>query len=294
MERKRLVIFGCGYIGIAIAREALSRGFIVEGMTRNGAAVEELRKLGINAIEAQLHERDWHSRIDPRPDIVVNCVSSAGNGLEGYQQSYIQGQKSILEWLGSYSPEVYIYTSSTSVYPQSNGETVDEASPIEDPSPAGKLLLQSEELLLGSGVSRPFVLRLAGIYGPGRHHLVDQVKQQTEIPGTGDFHLNLVQRDDIVSAVFGCIGAASNGGVYNICDNEPHLKKEVADWIAAELNLPPPVFNPNKSSARQLRRSASSGIPDRKVLNLKAKTELGWSPRYSSFKEGYKQILAAT
>ena len=84
-----------------------------------------------------------------------------------------------------------VYTSSTSVYSQGGGVQVDETVPATGASERAQLLLDAEARLKSNAgaCARWFVLRLAGIYGPGRHHLLEQVRAG-EVSGTAEHHLN--------------------------------------------------------------------------------------------------------
>ncbi|MDQ5979325.1 MAG: hypothetical protein QG602_2299, partial [Verrucomicrobiota bacterium] len=112
------MIFGCGYIGTAVARVALAAGATVEALTRNPEKAAALRAAGLSSVVvAELGSTEWHAQIAPAPDFVVNCVSSGGP--DQYWQSYVVGMQSIVSWAAKAGPiGTMVYTSSTSVYPQ--------------------------------------------------------------------------------------------------------------------------------------------------------------------------------
>lgn len=285
---RTLVVFGAGYVGGAVARQAVAAGLRVTALTRNPARAAELTSVGVNAVVADLASRDWHARVPVAADFVLNCVASGGGGLAGYQRSYVDGLRSILEWGATAArPGHLIYTGSTSVYPQGGGAAIDEtAEPVApgDDEPAA-VLRTAEELALGwRGVGT--VLRLAGIYGPERHHLLDQLRTSpAELPGAGEHHLNLIHRDDICG---GCWAAwtTGRGGVFNLADNAAATRAEVVAWLAGQLGVPVPVFTGEAAPGRR------RVTPDRIILNTKARDELGWEPLYPTFREGYAAILS--
>ena len=84
LRGKRLVIFGAGYVGSALAREALAAGVKVAALTRNVETADALRAQGVDVIVADLAETDWHSRIGGGADFVVNCVSGGGGPARGH------------------------------------------------------------------------------------------------------------------------------------------------------------------------------------------------------------------
>jgi nucleoside-diphosphate-sugar epimerase len=173
---KRLVVFGCGYVGTAVALEAQARGLAVTALTRNTASAVVLREQGMETVVADLADESWHEQVPATPDFALNCVSGGGGGLDDYQRSYVRGMESIVRWAeAAGSVGTLVYTSSTSVYPQGGGGRIDESAPTEEAGERGQVLLAAERALSrAQGVAnRWFILRLAGIYGPGRHYLLD-------------------------------------------------------------------------------------------------------------------------
>jgi len=140
---KRLVIFGCGYVGSALASAAVAAGARVEALTRNAEKAVALRAVGLtNVVVAELSSADWHGLISPGADFVVNCVSSGGGGTDGYRRSYVAGMQSILAWAsaGGDPAGTMVYTSSTSVYPQGGGAVVDESAVADGATPNGRII----------------------------------------------------------------------------------------------------------------------------------------------------------
>ena len=297
-----VIIFGCGYLGTALAKHLLNQGVRVAALTRNAEKAAYLRKMvaelrtgykqaAIEVIEGDLDSNDWHGRVEGRYEAAVNCVSSAGGGLAGYQKSYVDGQRSILEWSKSQSIRSYIYTSSTSVYPQDDGVLIDESADTSGAPATGQLLLKSEAMLAKSDIfPKWYVLRLAGIYGEGRHFLLNQIRQaKGEIPGSGEYALNMIHLEDIISAICAALCGEAASDVYNITDDAPTIKAEVMAYLAEAMELPKPVFNPKKVSERLKRRGGR--MPHRYVSNKKARVALEWNPNFPSFREGYASLL---
>lgn len=285
---KRLVIFGCGYVGAAVAREALRGGARVTALTRNEATASLLRAEGIDTVVADLATDTWHERIAGAPELALNCVSSGGGGMDGYRRSYVDGMTSIVRWAQRHGKVgTCVYTSSTSVYPQGDGIQVDESAPTIEASERGQVLLEAEARLRSGHDAwhRWFVLRLAGIYGPGRQHLVEQVRGGA-VSGNGAHHLNLIHRDDIVTAIRACLAAPATVAdeIFNVADDGAATKAEIVTWLAAHLGVPPPRFT--GESFGMLRRTT----PDRMIANAKLKTRLGWRPQFPTFREGYANL----
>lgn len=287
---KQLFVAGCGYVGSEVARQGIRIGMRVTALTRNPTKAAALRAEGIVTIVADLADESWHAHLPEKMDFVLNSVSSGGGGVEGYRRSYYEGMISLLNWAEKTRAGICVYTSSTSVYPQGAGVTVDETAPLGEPGDERTQWLIATENLLRDRMplDRAFILRLAGIYGPGRHHVLDQVRAGEVLPGNGDHRLNLIHRDDAAAAVWAAFGAPSDvlGTVYNVSDDRPVPKVELAAWLATQLGQPTPRFDPTLPSRR------SRIVPDRVILNAKIKQALGWRPRYPDFCAGYAGILA--
>ena len=296
--RKRVVVFGAGYVGSTVAVQAVEKGCEVTALTRNAQQADLLARAGVHVVTADLASSEWHVAIAGEADFVLNSVSAGGGGVEGYRRSYLEGMKSILRWAQNTAAAplgAFVYTSSTSVYPQDGGITVDETSPIgPGGSETSQVLVEAEELARSFAPAcarRAFVLRLAGIYGPGRHHLLDQLRKgETTFAGGGDHFLNLIHRDDIASAVWKAWLAPESvrGGTFNVVDDGRATKREVVTWLAQQLGLPVPTFSGEPNPAR--RRPVSL---HRTLSNVRLKDVLGWRPAYLDFREGYRGLLGA-
>lgn len=287
---KRLVIFGCGYIGGEFARQAVGRGLAVAALTRNAAVAHELRAAGVETIVADLADSAWHERIAGGADFALNCVSSGGGGLAGYRRSYVEGMASVVAWAQRRGAVgTMVFTSSTSVYPQGGGARVDENSPTADASERGEIMLEAENALgIGVGAcARWFILRLAGIYGPGRHALLDQIRAG-EVPGRGEHRLNLAHRDDICAAIWAAMLAPPRvrNEIFNVADDGAAPKTELAAWLAQRLAAPAPRFTDQPVAGRR------PATPDRIIVNAKLRATLDWRPRFATFREGYENILS--
>ena len=296
LRGKRLVIFGCGYVGSAVARAAVAAGARVEAMTRNPEKAVMLRTIGLSkVVVAELSSSEWHEQFEGGADFVLNCVSSGG-GPDGYRRSYLAGTASILAWAGKSGLPVgtMLYTSSTSVYPQSEGAVVEESAPAVGATPNGKIIRESEQLVQAVAATvctRWFILRLAGIYGPDRHHLLNQLREGvTSLGGSGGHHLNLIHRDDIVAAVIACLTARDVVGsqVFNVADLAPARREEVVRWLAEQLRRPMPVFDGVAGTRR-----GGEPMPDRIISSGKIQRLLGWQPKYPDYRAGFGAILGA-
>jgi nucleoside-diphosphate-sugar epimerase len=286
-DSKHLVIFGCGYVGSAVAAEACQRGWRVTALTRNQATAATLTQRGIVAVVADLATTEWYGKINAPADRVLNCVGSGGGAVDGYRRSYVEGMRSIATWLKgqkSQRPD-FIYTSSTSVYPKDVCGTVDESTPTYPDTPHIAQLLEAERLVaaeIAPHCARWFSLRLAGIYGPGRHRLLD-VARTGEWTFGADFTrpINVVHLADIVSATFACFESPeAESGIYNVADGSPASRQEILAWLSERLGKPSPPLACVEEPATV-----------RSVEPRRLRLELGWRPTYPDFRAGYEAIL---
>lgn len=289
-----LLVFGAGYVGGTVARVAHAAGLRVHALTRNPGTAAALAATGIQVVVADFSSDEWHGRMPRDADFVLDAVGSGGGGIDGYRRSYVEGARSLVAW-GAGGEDVapvgahVVYTSSTSVYAQGGGARVDETSVTEPVEESGRVILESE------GVLRAWpgpwtVLRLAGIYGPERHLLLDQLRAgAAELAGKGEHRLNLVHRDDAVRAIAAAWRRPERaaGQVYTVADGAPEAKATVAAWVAQRLRRPAPTFS---SEIAGMRRRL---VPDRVISSERLQRELDWRPRYPSFREGYAALLEA-
>lgn len=288
---RQMLVLGAGYIGEELCRLAIGKGMVTTALTRNLEKAHRLAGMGVRCIVADLADKAWHAQVPGIPDYVVNCVSAGGGGLEGYRRSYQLGMESVIAWaLAAGGAGTFVYTSSTSVYPQGDGQWVDEDAPTQPATTErAEILLRAEESAR-AWPGRMFILRLSGIYGPGRHHLLDALSAgSTVLAGKGDHRLNLIHRDDVVSGIALALQAGPSipGQVFNVTDDEAVTREDLMRWLSGRLKCPMPSFDGHMTSGRR------STVPDRMMANARIKRVLGWMPQFPSFREGYRRILEA-
>src|SRR5438094_3240534 len=186
----RVLIAGCGYVGSAAARLVAKEGWEVIGWTKSGQSAELPGEGAISLSAVDITDLETVSRNSFPADVVVHCASS---GADSYRHVYRDGAANLAACFPSAR---LIFTSSTSVYPQRNGSSVTEDSPAEPASENAQILRQAEKIILDhDGI----VLRVAGIYGPGRSFLLRSVMNGTSV--ISDHFVNQVHRDDVASAI---------------------------------------------------------------------------------------------
>jgi nucleoside-diphosphate-sugar epimerase len=282
----RVLIIGCGYIGLPLGAELVRQGHEVFGVRRSAAAEKELRAAGIKPLSADVTKPETLSGLPAPFDWVVNCVSSGGGEAEDYRQVYLQGTRHLVEWLAAVPVKKFIYTSSTSVYGQNDGSLIKETSPAEPQAETAQVLVATEKVLLDAAREKKFpavILRVAGIYGPDRGHAFKQyLNNEARIEGKGERLLNMIHQEDVVGCIIAALKNGRPGEIYNTVDDEPVSQFNFFQWLAGTLGKWPPPAGPEESDAVRKR-----GVTSKKVSNRRLKMELGYQFKYPTFRQGY-------
>lgn len=282
----RVLIIGCGYVGLPLGTELVRLGHEVHGVRHSAGAEAELQAAGIQPHLADITKPEDLARIPGRFDWVVNCVSSSRGGLDAYRQVFLDGTENILQWLSANPPAKYVHVSSTSVYGQTDGSLVKESSPTSASSPTGQVLVQTENRLLDAWRAQKFpaiLLRAAGIYGPERGYLFLQyLKNEARLEGKGERLINMIHRDDLAGVILAALKSGKPGEIYNAVDDEPVTQLYFFRWLSETLGkYLPPYATPDEAAARK------RPLTHKKVSNRKVKMELGYQFKYPTFRQGY-------
>lgn len=263
-----MLIFGLGYTAKRLAIHLRAEGWQVTG-TRREAADGAIAFADEAAVLAAIAEATH----------ILSSVPPARDGSEPVLHQYGDAIKSAsLEWTG--------YLSSTGVYGDVKGAWVDESAPIG----SGRRKARSEADLGWQALrSDVRVLRLPGIYGPGRNPItrVQQGKaKRIDVPGQVFSRIHV---DDIIAAIRASFDGPA--GVYNIADDLLAPQHEVIAHAARLIGIEPPPLLSLKDA--DLSPSALGFYEEnRRVANGKAKRLLGWEPKYPDYKSGLAAISA--
>ena len=285
----RVLIVGCGYVGVPLGAELVRLGHEVFGLRRNLSAESELKTAGIQPLFGDVTKPNELKNLPHDFDWVVNCVA-AGGDVENYREVYFNGTINLFEWLAPNPPKKFVYTSSTSVYAQNDGSQVKESSPTEPAAETSKILVDTEKVLLDAAAQKKFpavVLRVAGIYGPDRGHWFKQfLKDAAHIEGDGARFLNMIHRDDLVGCIIAALKNGRPGEIYNATDDEPVNQLHFFQWLAQAVDKPLPPSVPENPGEYRRR-----GVTNKRVSNRKLKMELGHRFKYPNFRIGYSAEL---
>lgn len=283
MPTPQVLIVGCGYLGTALGLRLAAVGYEVWGLRRQPEGLPP----SIHPVAADLAQPETLRDLPRGMDLVFYTAGSTARTEAAYHAAYVEGMHVLLEALQRQRqrPRRIFLTSSTGVYAQTHGEWVDETSPTEPTHFAGRCLLEGERVL-HDGPFPATVLRLAGIYGPGRTRLIDSVRQGTAVTPSGEnVYLNLIHRDDCVGALYRLMRLAYPAPLYLGVDHHPVEQGALLRWVAAQLGMPPPPFETTPGHLRQARRSNKRCRNQRLVA-------AGYAFRHRSFRSGYAALLA--
>ncbi len=277
---KRL-IFGCGYLGERVARRWQSQGDEVFAVTRSTERAEQLAERGLRTIVADVTDPSTLDGL-PQVEVTLYAVGYDRSSPRSMREVYVDGLKAALQAMSHRTARI-IYISSTSVYGQTDGGWVDENSPCEPARENGRVCLEAENALRDSPLAeRSVVLRLAGIYGPGRLPNRQALRSGEPIASSLEGYLNLIHVDDAASVAAAAADHSRPSPLYLVSDGSPMTRQEYYAEAARLLGAPPPRFiGPTEESTKQLRAATN-----RRISNAKMLAELGVELAYPSYREG--------
>lgn len=284
METRRatVLIVGCGYVGSALGERLAAAGHVVYGLRRSRGSLPP----SIRFVAADLADAASLTALPPNLDWIIYAAAADAATDDAYRAAYVDGPRHLLAALSAQEqhPRRILFTSSTSVYAQQDGAWVDEASPTEPRGFSGRRMIEGERVFR-DGPFPAVVLRLGGIYGPGRTKLVDAVLGKREVTLAAGF-TNRIHRDDAAGAIAHLLSIEQPEPVYLGVDHEPAETRTVLAWIAERLGVALPPFAPLGGSADGLRR----GTTNKRCRNDRLRAS-GYAFRYPTFREGYAAIL---
>jgi nucleoside-diphosphate-sugar epimerase len=279
----KILIVGCGAIGLELAKVLSTKGHEVTGLKRSPPA---LSLDGISYIAADISSAADLSGLDADFTQAFFIVSPDGRNEQSYRAVYEAGLNNLLARLPSTQ---WLMVSSTSVYGQSQGEWVDENSAAEPDNIASQLIRQAEHRLMASN-SGNIVVRFSGIYGPGREYLLRQAMQSPPIQQSPPYFTNRIHQQDCVGVLSflleQCLVDNALAQCYLATDDDPAPIWEVMSWLAENLNCQLPAAIDDKSAEL-------GAISMNKRCNNARLKALGYEFQYPSYKVGYLELINA-
>lgn len=265
----KLLLIGHGYLGQAIAREFTAHGWDVVPVSLSG---------GDGILSCDVGQREQVAAL-PRPDAIVHCAASGRGGADAYQRVYVDGCRNLV---ACFPGVPVLFTSSSSVYGQTDGSEVTEESPALPDRETGRLLLEAERITLDAG---GIVARLSGIYGPGRSVILKKfLTGEAVIEEDGRRLINQIHRDDAARAVFHLVTGGISGGVFNVSDSTPVSQIDCYRSMSEMFARPLPPAGPRDPNRKR-------GWTHKRVSNAKLRAT-GWEPKYPSFVDAAESVAA--
>ena len=257
----QLLLIGHGYLGKALARLFREAAWVVMPVSRSGGdgglACDVGDPVAVNAL--------------PTADFIVHCAASGHGGPPAYQHVHVDGCRNLI---ARFPGVPLLFTSSTSVYAQTDGSVVTEDSPALPERETSRLLLDAERLVHAAG---GVVARLAGIYGPGRSVILQKfLAAEAVIEEDGRRILNQIHRDDAASAILHLANLpAARGAVFNVADSTPLSQLDCYQALSRIFKRPLPPAGPRNPDRKR-------GWTHKQVSNARLRAT-GWQPGFPSF-----------
>lgn len=278
-QPSRVLIAGCGDLGCALAQRLLADGFVVHGLRRSHAALPD----GVQPLFGDVTQPQTLAQLAAiHPDFLVYCVAADAQTDASYRAQYVDGLRNVLQALGDNARlRQVLFVSSTRVYGQTGDALLDESTPALASDFGGQRLLQAEQLLEQLPCPAT-VLRLSGIYGPGRTRLLEIAGHPERWPRQNAWS-NRIHRDD--AAAFAAfliqriLDHAPVAPCYIVSDSCPVPLHEVLAWLAGRTDAP---ANP----------CAMQPVTGGKRLSNARMLATGYTLRYPDYRAGYAGLLA--
>lgn len=275
-----VLIAGCGDLGTQAGLNFAAAGQRVVGWRRSP------EKLPPEIEGTAVDLKGSLPAIPEAADVVVIALTADGRTEDAYRATYYNGVANLLNAFDrdGISPRRIIFVSSTAVYGNDDGGWIDEAASPPPISATGAVLLETEELLLARA-PQTVLLRLSGIYGPGRTRLIDQVRNGTAKPSSTAHWTNRIHRDDAAAAIVHLAGLDAPAPAYIGSDHEPAVLGDVHQFLATELGLALPGLKDDDDGMSGARDATGKRCSSSLLRGS------GFTFTFPTYREGYRAVL---
>jgi len=271
----RVLIAGCGDVGNVLAVSLLQAGHVVYGLKRDTSSLPE----GVLPIQADLTRPDTLRNLPEEIDQLVFMPTPARRDQAAYETIFIQGLKNLWDGLKK-APQRTLVVSSTAVYGESSGGIVNEETVPNPTGFNGKVLLEMESVA-ATYTDKLVVVRISGIYGPGRGRLIRMAASgDLKVQKSPPMFTNRIHRDDAAAALKHLMEIEKPGTLYVATDDLPAPRFEVVEWLAKAQGKSAPVGVTDEN--------AGSG---KRVDNRRLR-DSGFELSYPDYRSGYGAVLA--
>ena len=248
-KRKRTVsILGCGWLGTALGRKLMSKGYAVKGSATSNESHIKIEKTGISAYYIKLEPdnvvMDYTSFFNT--DVLVVCFPPGRN--ENKQEEFPKQIQQLTRLIREVNVNKVVFVSSTSVYESTNREVRegDEGNPEKA---GGKAILKAEKILFELQNVQTTVVRFGGLIGYDRNPARFLTGKKNV---SGNVPVNLIHRDDAVNVLTEIIEKEVWGEVFNACSPHHPSKKEFYLKAAEISDIPPPEFEEGTENYKEV------------------------------------------
>jgi nucleoside-diphosphate-sugar epimerase len=279
-----VIILGCGYIGHRLAEDYRARGIQPCCVVRSQPSAQTLEQAGFSVLRLDLDQPDFADLPTAGSDLFYLAPPPA----EGLHDPRLRALLARLE--GSARPRRLVYVSTTGVYGDCRGRWVDESSPVSPQTPRARRRLDAERALAQwakHNGGEYVILRVPGIYGPGRLPLERIRKRLPLLRPEEAPYTNRIHADDLVQACVAAMQRGRLGEVYNVCDGHPSTMAEYFLQVADLAGLPrPPLVGLAEAQQVLSAGMLSYQRESRRIGSRKLVEELGVVLRYPSLETG--------
>jgi nucleoside-diphosphate-sugar epimerase len=281
----KILIAGCGYIGERIARLSRVAGGDVCCMVRSSEKAAGFLEQGFSAVACSLDDPAAIPALDLTDRILYYLVPPPGGGLVA-----IRARKFLAALDAPNKPSKIIYISATSVYGEVAGGVVSEESPAEPVSAMGKRRLDAETAFLEYGRMNGVpvvILRVSGIYGPGRLPLMQISQGQPLLREEESGPSNRIHADDLVAVCLAAAERGESGEIFNVSDGHPSSMTSYFNACADALQLPRQPQVPLEEARRVMSPLMFSYVSESRIVdNSRMLRRLNVGLRYPTMLEG--------
>ena len=276
MVNERVLLAGCGDLGLRVAQRLLACGDEVWALRRQLPLHDDS---GIRWLRADLTRPETLRVLPAGITRLVYLPTPDRRDEFAYRATFVEGLRHLLEALGRPSLQRVLLVSSRAVYGEHGGDWVDESTPPAPPGFNGKVLLEAEQLLAAQPITS-IVLRLAGLYGPGRLQLLERLRAgQVQVPRTLPHWANRIHIDDAAAAVVHLLELADPLPLYLGVDSAPLPLDVLYDHLAGLVGAPLPDDGP-----------APAGVGSKQLSNARLRAS-GFRPQWPDAREGYAALV---
>lgn len=285
-EVATITILGCGYIGKLLARQLLDKQIATTGIVHSDASLAECENRDIPCSILDLDQQQ--GEIDLSGHRLIYLAPPPGKGKIDTRIT------NFLHAIENHAPEKFVLISTTGVYGNCNGEWIDETRPLNPTADRAYRRVDAEQQVQQycRRHNVPLViLRVAGIYGPGKTPIARIKSGQPVVSAQDSPFTNRIHAMDLVHICETALLNMDIAGTYNVTDGHPGTMYEYFTGVAGAMNLPAPPEISLEEARHQLSEGMLSYMAEsRRISNKKLLTDFQIELRYPTLKEGLKAI----